>query len=465
MSQKMKITKKLAFLWLILCFCGKAFQDFRLGDQYFSYEINTNVRLLFKKQIVTPSATICFEPQTMVKWESMSMVDKEKLLDEVIPLEDAFDGDESETATVSQKALDSLNLFSRIQLMSNFIDKFSISYIFNNTLSYHEVFSQNSTIGYKPESNDYANIPFDDYFKVTTYMRDLLKCFALEVKPQYLVNLDYKKLKRQPSIPFLLNSVTIPLQILSRVKVYYYWTEPRGKFSQGGLPSYLRMETSEHQVVGLSYEQYEERLLPPPFDTDCRNYSEGNGQLFKSQDDCFEQCFRRESLATTGHILPGVLIFPSDSSPLIPYFKQILEQEVNNRKTNQEVPLKTLFNELLDVCENECIQRDCLVTTFLPRQTAFVKRDSESGFTIDFYVSPSPVTEADFLQQYSWTQFVTDIIATSGFWLGFSALGASDSIKRIGKTLVSAFLGEKQKKIRVQPETLQQHRCRIRHRD
>ena len=447
----MKIRQNLTFLWLILCCFGCCFQIFHLASQYFSYEINTNVRLLFKKQVIVPSETFCFQTYFMIKWDTLRRNAIEEILDGVIDLQTVFNTNDTESGKASLKQITSMD--QRTKLVGNVYKQYPLHFIFNNmTYTFKEVFDEEWTMGYRPESNDYfKGLPFDEYYEVTTFMRDGLKCFTLNIRENYRSKLHFKKIKRQPIASFFLNAVTFTLDLLKKMPYFWYMIDKRGKCSQGGIPAYLSLETKPNVNLGLSYKEYEEVLLPPPFDTMCRNYSvsQDGQQAFISQDHCYESCYKQESLRTTKGLLPGILMFANDSASIIPYSDELKGESVTLTKTGQKVLMKNLRHKLSAECEKKCWQRDCHVKTFIPRQTSLIKTDDELQMTIFYYVSPSPVTQAVFLPQYSWTQFITDIISTCGFWVGFSAFGAASWLKSIAKTFTQPFKPAKKQKKKV----------------
>ena len=443
----MKIWHNLSFLWLIVCSFGCCFQIFQLGSQYLSYEINTNVRLLFKKQVIVASETFCFQTYFMIKWDILRRDAIEKIFDGVIDPQIVFNNNETESGKASLKEITSMD--QRTKLVGNFYKQFPLNFIFNNmTYTFKEVFDEEWTMGYRPDSNDYfKGLPFDEYFEVTTFMRDGLKCFTLDIREKYWLMLDFKKIKRQPIASFFLNSVTFTLDLLKKMPYFWYMTDKRGKCSQGGIPAYLSVETKPNVIIGFSYEEYEEVLLPPPFDTMCRKYSVSEDG-FISQDHCYESCYKWESLRATRSLLPGILMFANDSASIIPYSDELEEASVTLTETGEKVLMKNLRHNLSEECEKKCWQRDCHVKTFIPRQTSLINRNDELQMTIYYYVSPSPVNQAVFLPQYSWTQFITDIIATCGFWMAFSAFGAASWFRSMAKTFTQPFKPEtKQKKI------------------
>lgn len=98
----------------------------------------------------------------------------------------------------------------------------------------------------------------------------------------------------------------------------------------------------DHMQI-VEYKRTELRLLPPPYSTNCRDYTKTG---FKSQFDCLQRCAIRESLAKTG-------AYPQR----IP-----LAEDQDDHKLAESVAFDADF--FSDECDRKCKQIDCRFELF-----------------------------------------------------------------------------------------------------
>ena len=419
---------KTSFLRLIFCLICTSYQIYQLGHQYFQYDINTNVRLENPRQLVPPSAIFCFETIYLVKWTELP----KNVLDKIIGGVDVPFTEEGYVDPLK------ITLFPKLQVASHLFENFATSVFFNElTYSYSDIFVNVPIFFYDPNNNDIKTGIFDQYYEVTTFVRDNLKCFTLNVREEWLKNLTYNKIRRQAVASLAMTSLSIEGEMLPHIRETYYTVGLRGGVIQAGFSSALILPTSNNTVKGVSYEEYEEHLLGPPFDTWCRNYSDSpneNGDIVRNTDECYEQCARQLTLNTIAKHLPGITTFENETAPMVP-FDSFYQNEELVTTTGGKVRAKDLFNYVDDHCEYQCRHKDCIKKTFIPRPVSSNTRPDDSHFTMNLFIRQTPVLLATCLPQYSFTQFGTDLCSTVGFWLGLSALGSLSHVINLYKII------------------------------
>ena len=420
--------KKTSFIWFIFCLICTSYQIYQLGHQYFQYDINTNVRLEKPKQLIPPSAILCFETIYLVKWTELP----KDVLNKIISGVDVPFTEEGYVNPLK------ITLFPKLQVASHLFENFPISVFFNNlTYSYSDIFVNFPTIFYDPNKNDIKIGSFDQYYEVTTFVRDNLKCFTLNVREEWLTNLTYNKIRRQAVTSLAMTSLRIKGEMLPHIREMYYTVGLRGSVVQAGFSSALILPTSKNTVKGVSYEEYEEHLLGPPFDTWCRNYSDSpneNGDIVRNSDECYEQCARQLTLNTIAKYLPGITTFDNETASMVP-FDHFYQNEELVTTTGGKILAKELYNYVDDHCEDQCRQKDCIKKTFIPRPTSSNTRPDDSDFGMNLFIRQTPVLLATCLPQYSLTQFGTDLFSAVGFWLGLSALGSLSHVINLYKII------------------------------
>ena len=420
--------KKSSFLWLIFCLICTSYQIYQLGHQYFQYDINTNVRLENPRQLVPPSAILCFETIYLVKWTELP----KDVLDKIIG---GVDVPFTEEGYVDPTKI---TFFPKLKVASHLFENFAISVFFNNlTYSFHEIFVDVPFFFYDPNTNAIKIGVFDQYYEVTTFVRDNLKCFTLDVREEWRKNLTYNKIRRQAVVSTVMSSLSIRTEMLPYIRETFYMFGLRGGVIQAGFSSLLIIPTLNGTVKGVSYEEYEEHLLGPPFDTWCRNYSDSpneNGDIVRNTDECYEQCARQLTLNTIAKHLPGITTFENETASMVPFDSFYRNDELITT-VGGKIQAKDLFNYVDDHCEYQCRQKDCIKKIFIPRPISTNSQPDESDFTLNLFIRQTPVLLAICLPQYSFTQFGTDLFSTVGFWLGLSAFASLSHVINIYKII------------------------------
>lgn len=438
---------KSTVFWLIICVLGSCFQVYQVADQYFRYDINTNVRLEIRKMLNPPTLVFCTELSTAMKWHTFPESVLTKLLYDLPGGADMLNSDYN--ITTIKQFVSQADFLVRLQLISNLFKYFTTQEVFDNmTIYYRDFFhlegEQNYktiTIHYHPVENHYVMRQFDTFFEVTEFIRDTRKCFSLDLKPEFADKIEYNKLRRQAVSQLLLTSLAIDGDIAGSISEVFSIMGPRHHVIRGGYSSVIATPTTQGTVAGIAYDEIEEHLLPPPFNTSCRRYAdssiEGRSFPIKSQDDCYETCVRHNSEMTLGMLIPGLSIFANETGQVLSYFDLFNNTPLLDKNGNN-IRSQNYSSQVDKLCETTCSQRDCFVLTFIPKKIITLIREfDDNHFRINIHVRTPSILHAVCLQQYSQTQFITDILATLGFWLGFSAFNSVLFLRRLANLLLS----------------------------
>ena len=429
---EMKSSKtQLSVLWLLVCLQGNGFQVYHLSKQYFSYEINTNVRQAHDNVIQMPSVTLCFEAVSLIKWTKLKKKNVETLIEGVIS-EELFNGD----SLINLSAIKKLPITDRMAVLGNLFRNFPLNVIINNmTMEAKDIFDPTMIFGYEKDKNTYIAKPggLHLYYNISSFIRDMHKCFLLVIRDEYISDVKYFNLKRQPVSPYLVNILGIMEDVLDIVLDVLYMLSPKNSLPYAGFPPYLEKAVAKNKVYFLSYDELEEDLLPPPFETKCRDYNtpDSAGHSYQSQSDCYEKCFRNQSLETTGSLLPGLVLDSNDNYTVVPVFDLVNRMtSITHLKTGESLLVANHYNQISLKCMKKCSQFDCHIKTFIPKTTGLLQRKDELLQILNFQVRQTPLTYTRYLQQYSLAQFLVDIASSFGFWLGMTAFGANRGLQK-----------------------------------
>jgi len=410
----------MALFCFIVCLSGSGYQIYNISYQYFSFEINTNVRLVIDKKVKPPSPTFCFATINTIKWDKLSKKQVDKIFAGIYDFDETFDPNKDPLFVVS--VVKNASIFELIRLVSNTLDTISIPDLVDKySLTPCDILNCDWVGVYHPKLNGLKFGTFDSMFDVNIYLRDVSICMSLELKQEIYDFIEFNNVKRQIIASYLISLLTFNPQAVEQLnsRGFNFMFEERNRVSEGGMSSYLSLSIRSGQTFGITYDEYQENLLPPPFDTDCRDYSK---EGFLGQDNCYEKCVRRESLKACGKIMPSLIILPNETNPIIPSFEFAKETGgISSSVLSGGKTVKQLFNQISQSCEESCMQRDCKIHSFFPKLMTLDQNTGREDFGINNFIRHGPMTVATCLPQYSLIQFLTDVSSSLGFWFGISA--------------------------------------------
>lgn len=401
---------------MIICLIGNIIQLYWISSQYFRYDISTNVQLLTPEKIDLPSVTICFELVRVIKWAALSREERVSLLTmDGASIFEQLNPEENITIRDIQMAVLHSGVFERSFLMSRLQTMYNTSSIFRITLSDKDLFMISFLYNPLKKNMDAAN----ENLNIRTFIRDIQKCYLMQVIPSWVTNLSYSAIRKQ--------------SIYSKNYLASYWFKdeatwslldanyilsPVGHSSRLDNNAFLKLPINVKLLYALTYNEYRSQLLPPPYATMCRNYAK---EGFMSKAGCYETCLRRLSLKTMKGLHPSLAIFPNETEKTARFLNMFADKLItSNLDIAQEVD---------NACTEECSKRDCSTVLYSPRYLTNGKDPPAiapgSTTTISQLVSLTPVIKADCLEQISLIQYLTDIASSLGFWLGMSALATT----------------------------------------
>lgn len=178
-------------------------------------------------------------------------------------------------------------------------------------------------------------------------------------------------------------------------------------------------------LISLSYEEYSNTLLPPPFVTNCRFYSSSDSvvddESIIDRGTCFESCIKNRTSEFFGNdiILPGIFVFDATIKKN-PTMNHITVHELFSNQM-----LIELKNNLSFQCNKLCDSPTCFDTFYIPMLQSSTKFHTSVVMTS---VMQSPKFDTISLPKLSFITYLTNILSTFGFWIGLSAFSAIEMI-------------------------------------
>ena len=163
----------------------------------------------------------------------------------------------------------------------------------------------------------------------------------------------------------------------------------------------------------LTYNKQENKLLPYPYSTNCKNY-ETLGHF--SRNDCIRKCRINMTLEKCG---------------VLPVFVNVFEYEYERYAKNESEYNCTIKNNFDIECYNRCPFEDCINDYYIPKIVLSRSDNYESGIGI------SPPSEPEIIYEYNpkieTIEFLCYIGSILGLWFGLSIKSIINSSKNISK--------------------------------
>ena len=386
----------------LFCFLVNILHIYYLCDEYFRFEVTTNVQIAIPDEVELPAFTICSQLFDVIKWEDLRSDQRKKLFEGVEGYKPPVDFSPSNIRSLQVSSLS--GRFSR-QISNNLYYIFNTSSIFNQTRDFWEVINKAEVNSLIKKRMALDSLGDDRPLKHTlTFLKENFKCFTIEMGEQLGKRFNYDDLVTATDGQLWINQFSFNFFQIS-VRLYIH--------TSGHVITQLHSfkQIEPQSFFAVSFKTYTTILLPFPYSSNCKDYS-----IFgaTSKSHCKEICMKT-IIANKYKILDDKFhIYASDSLPI--------RQDLLRNETEKE--------GIIHHCHKKCWQKDCS-STFFNLDTIVNYRASVSVTTTAANKSPSTRTEAQ--QAIPLIVFLTNVLSTFGIWLGVSLLGSGPEIKRIAK--------------------------------
>ena len=422
---------------------------YEICDQYFRYDVTTNVRIGLPDPVEFPSLTLCVDLIQSLKWEQMSSELIRRLL--------TFTGETTFNETVvswlinnPKEIRDEIRRFQKelfyndFRIYNNLVKEKTVAEILKLSESFEDIFGCFTTTGLTHEDKDSENLintvyrlsnESDFQFSLDmVFIHNYYKCFTINIRPD-LNKFSFKELSAT-STDMRCNFMSWISDFGSTVKVKLH--------AKGYL---IDMRDVLFSISPLTYGTttfvtHESNLLEYPYKTNCRDYTKTG---FLSQKHCYEMCFKSKTVDKWKSIIPESHAFQTDmihlSSEDLPYNESDVESiasrpcrlECGNRDCQSVTFLvddkETKTNKSLEIMR--LTYADAVNPTFLDVSQLSVE---EYLKTLDKFpdnlcgqaICPAEqvVTRTETQESISLITFLTSAFSTFGFWLGWSVSGS-----------------------------------------
>lgn len=148
----------------------------------------------------------------------------------------------------------------------------------------------------------------------------------------------------------------------------------------------------------MDYSVYVVTYKPPPYTTDCRDYSTMN---FESREDCFDKCFTKAMLVLADKV-------PFASLTAMPIDKLHVSTEDNANLTYAKAVVKVRRG-----CQQTCRWDNCNDKLFV---TNFIRGQQQDTLEFAIYSPKKPIIFATWIEKFSFSQYFVQLLSCFGIW-------------------------------------------------
>jgi hypothetical protein len=376
------------FLTVILCLTGLFWQMYILINEYFKYNIVSDVSMIKDREVRPPAISICIPFVEDIDWDKLGW---NYTYDEWVRLDQS----------------------KRDQLTMNLQQNWTIRKVFQETDDLESM----KTRGWVRRIDSYEVERDPEFMYIKKYVREDFVCFRIthaDVKDDnrslYFMShrnsygnepggilsfsLDKKKLRRVTKISIFLHSNNVFPRGDADYPFIFISSNESSIFSDGST------------YRALTYTQQTQYFLHPPFKFGCFDYEHHPELGLESQEHCINYCMRMRVLQRFNESsFTATFLEPKDYRIMSKY------SLVLNRQ--KEIVVDKIFKKCLSDCPNiECIQ-----VRYLP---ALVSTRESADVTFLLQEPNGPECIITFLPKLTLMELYVQIMSICGVWLGVS---------------------------------------------
>jgi hypothetical protein len=357
-----------------------------LTTDYFKYSIVTEVNMIKHRDVIAPAFSLCLPYVEAIDWNLMRW---------------NFTSEEWIKMTRDQK--ESLTQ----QLQQNW----TIAEIFRNTVNLTDLKTAASWIR-KPMTYevDYTN----EHLYIKKYLRDDFVCFMMchadvvREGKKFSFKSHHNSFGDEPGVLMYISLERAKMQRITKLSVFLHASD---KFPRGDADfPFIYIATNDSIIfangstyVGMTYTQTTLHFLPPPYSTNCFDYTLPIPD-FESQEDCIDKCMTVKVLQKFNETsFTATFTYPRDFKIMSKYSVQL------SRVKENKVDL------IYQSCLDQCPMIECEQTRYLP---ALVSARDSSDVTFSLYEPNGPETIVRFYAKLTLMELYVQIMSVCGVWLG-----------------------------------------------
>lgn len=387
---------------------GNVYQIAEISVMYFSYGLATQVKVAFPDTFRLPKMSICFYTSNLIKWD-------QELKDN--PLMRNLYGFSNMTSEEIAKKVSRMALKDKMVVDHVFVSNKTGDQLFNRIIGWKDIFDGCSilspvdyTVKYHPNCSD--------IYKIQIFMKECYVCYAFMLRQGRSDLYDYSSTHRVAGLNGFQNAMFMKESSLERIDQIKITLNKMDRFPRLGFTRNIFLSQLQNLIV-MTYTWFKNDYLPDPYPTGCIDYT-NIGYTERAQ--CFERCFRNESLKKLNKIIPGGIIrAPGMGSDEPAKHTQFTTQDVRTSS------LASLTRDIQKKCSKQCKRPDCTEEQHIP---VLMSKSPYAYNCLLMNSMQAPAVETVYAPKFSLTEYLTDSMSTIGFWVGISFLSALNFFTR-----------------------------------
>lgn len=252
--------------------------------------------------------------------------------------------------------------------------------------------------------------------------------------------LSYEKIRTTSDYPGLITDIVLDKEFLENVTaltISISDTFPRG-FDH--FPYYIvkraqRRRFQKELRYSFTFSWVKNRLLPPPYETRCRDWRTTTKGLYGSDQECVDGCILSIGAKEFQRVIASSLVFdPTTLGHLLNDFFRafnlslIPQTTADMRNDTIRKRIRTIEKD----CMKQCCQPDCLETKFMTRLVS-IERSMIEHYSFRIYLPDYPVMETNYSPYLEFVGYLLYICNCVNFWCGLSICKLSIIVPLIKK--------------------------------
>lgn len=370
--------------WLI-CFTGLVCQIYYISNQYFAFDVTTNVLVTQPTQMIPPGASICIRRYN---------------IDPITRYLNQSETGHMPSTSAIEAQLDIMVSPKEMLELSPDVNTFFTS------------FQVHTTNGY------YLHDAQVDEVVVSKYIKQNDVCYSMKLKQNVIFPAEFMYNSYFGAHYFIMtaNMDQMPLaryitfHLYPSYKRYFGFSQSYADLSRKNIDHDTGRSDNNH--IQLSYRHFRSVRLPYPYTTKCIHYPDWK---FESKEECLNTCLTNLTIKHLKRVPFSVLI------------DQPIEYNIFTWSESKNETLKAVIAQYQLKCRSRCAHSNCIHDVYSP---IVLSSGPAKHMLMDLMASNSPTIVVTYTPIILLIDYVTFLLSCISFWIGWSPLGFMFDVKR-----------------------------------
>lgn len=237
-------------------------------------------------------------------------------------------------------------------------------------------------------------------------------------KPAFLL----EQIQTTSEYPGLISEVELDSKILDNVT--HFVVSISDSFPRGfdHFPHNIAKNTRMSFRYSLTFSWEKSYFLPPPYETNCRDWHKSTKGRLGSNGECVDTCILNKGAKELHRVISSSLVFdPVSLGHLLNDFfrnfsRDVLPQTTADLRNNT---IRKRIHKIENECLDECSQSNCEETKFLTR-LILTEHSANENYSFRMYLPDYPVMETNYSPNMLFIEYLLYMCNCVSFWCGLS---------------------------------------------